>query len=218
MKKLFLFLISFSAMSADFDECSLQYKQLGDGSGKDKITEMCKDLVVNQDNKKIKVVFKDEEHDLEYNGLNNVLVSIDRNLGFKELTAGSASVLQNVIAMDYDHEHKELYVLDGNSNQVLVYMSPYPGNVSPIRIVEVDQIIGAIDLSVIGDSLYVLNSQTNKVIVMNRVANAKAPQGKRYLNVVQAVDVSTEADRLEVEEGNLVLYGGEDKLMTLTLE
>lgn len=216
MKSLIMILFSYSLYAANLDDCRVAYSRLGDGSGLDKISDGCKDLV-EANSVNIGDEYKEDDVDLVFAGLGNALIYIDKVKGTRYMTSGSSTMLEDVSSIKYDHSHKEVYVLDAKTNQVMVYPSQIPGNIAPIRLVKKDEIIGASDIAVFADSLYILNSVTNKVIVMNRLASVKARKTLQYLNIIQEVPVSNNADRIEIENGNLILYAGDDKVMTLTL-
>lgn len=218
MKLLLAILFSLNIFAADLESCSPSFAKLGDGSGNDQISNECKQLIMNNDDTKIKVVHKDALNDLEYNALGSALVSIDRVKGFQAITSGNMTKLQDVKAMEYVHEYKELYVLDGKTHKVYVFLSELPGNVAPTRIIEKDELIGASDIAILADSIYILNGQTNKVIVMNRQASSKAPESRQFLNIIQVVDVAPGCDRLELKDTSLEVYKADEKIMTLELE
>lgn len=219
MKALILIIFSFNLYAETLEDCKYAYAKLGDGSGLDEISSNCKNLLLNKSNSNAKVSYADEEIEKEFSGYMNAILTYDKKKEERYVSAGSNTQLEEVIALFYDHAHKELYAIDAKSSKVLVFLSEIPGNVAPIRVLEKDELIGASDLVVINDSLYVLNTVTNKLLVYSRLASVKAREDKQFLDLVQSVDINLDATSISVEEGNLILQDKDgNKLSTLSLE
>lgn len=219
MKAIILLLLSFNLYAQNLADCKFAFSKLGDGSGFDQVSAQCKELISSNSASNAKDSYSDETIDREYTGFQNALLTYDKKADARYLTAGSNTLLEDVGAVFYDHAHKELYVIDTKSSRLLVFLSEVPGNVAPIRILEKDELVGANDVAVIGDSLYILNNTTNKLLVYSRLASVKAREDKQFLDLVQSVDISLEAKSLEVEGSDLILKDQDQKkLSTLSLE
>ena len=94
------------------------------------------------------------------------------------IIAGSNSNLSNVRAITIDSKNKEVFVIDGASEKILVFRIGDSGNMSPARIIDNPDIAGATGLSVDtqNDLLYVANPAKNEIQVLNRLANRAAPR------------------------------------------
>ena len=219
MRYLLLMLFSFGLHAQTLDDCQFAFTKLGDGSGMDQVSTACKDYVANNANANAKASIKTEDRDREYFAYKNAILSHYKTTDKRYLTSGSNTLLENAIALHYDHINKEIYIIDQKSSRVLVFLSEIPGNVAPVRVLEKEELVGASDLTVMADTLYVLNSITNKVLVYNRLASVKARDDKQYLEIVQSVDVPLSAVSIEALDGSLVLKDQDgNQLSTLKLE
>ena len=205
MKMLVLFFIFFthSLFASNLDECINQLYALGDGSGKDYIPDHC-----YEDFKKVttsKNTFLSKNDTFEVVAYKNAFFLKNLKTGQVQVTAGKYSKLENIQAIDLDITKNEIAVLQNNSD-IGIYSSYILGNVSPMRVIRSQNLVGSSDVKLFADKVYVLNKVENKILVFDRNANFYGREEEKRLEILQVInDIHPNANTIEFHNNQLIV-------------
>jgi hypothetical protein len=208
-----LLTLSINAQALTVDECSSVQAEFGKRAvGEKDVNIGCYDLFKSKASPKAIVVNHDQK--IEVIGFQNSFYIKNLETDKFLITAGDSSKLMNVIAVDYNSENEEVYVLEEALNEVKIYPSNLMGNIAPYRTIKTDELLGASDLVSYKDKIFVLNEMTNSILVYDRAANIYALEGNRkleLLNKYESIPVNVKmlnltGDMLELKdsEGNMI--------------
>jgi hypothetical protein len=209
IKTLIILLLSINlSFAVTVEECSNQLSSLGDGSGKNFVNLDCYETLKTSSSSK--TIFTNDT--LEIIAHKNSFYVKDL-ISKKELvTAGRYTNLKNVIAMDYDSINKEVAVLEKDTGDILFFSSVITGNVAPYRTIRTEQLVGAIDIKVHHDEVFVLNSKDNSVIVYKRTANFYGRKDHKNLEILRNYNnVPSEAQSIDLVNDELILLDSQQK-------
>lgn len=168
--------------------CEQEAAKFGDGTGKDKISQMCFSHF-----KKMSLVHASEEClDGKYQVIGHRnLVFIDHknnSYSLKEVIAGSSTELKEVVAIALDEKNKEIAVLEKNGD-ILFFSSVIMGNVAPLRILRLKELEGATDIAIDSkrNRIIVLNKKSESLLFYSRLGNIHGFQGKKNLSLQKSI-------------------------------
>jgi hypothetical protein len=181
-----IFLFSLSSFAqVSVEECTNQLHVLGRGLSKKQIDSNCFMKIKKTVNSK--AIVKTSNNSIEiYGAINSIFIENTKNNTFKVI-AGSKSTLNSITAVEYDEMDKSIYILEKNSGIIKVFSDSIEGNIAPLRVIEINQLVGAVDLAVNGEHLFILNSKENSVIVINKSANSKVRERFRNIGIVDTL-------------------------------
>jgi hypothetical protein len=109
----------------------------------------------------------------------------------KNFIAGSSTQLKNIKALAIDGKNQELAVLLG-TGEVHVFTLRVLGNISAIRKISHNSLIGATDLVVKPDTDEILieNPVNKKIFVFSRFANINGREGQKRLEVLRTLSLN----------------------------
>lgn len=214
---LFSIIFSFNSYAVSVDECVNTQEELGrHGVSEKDISVDCYGLFKSLANKQ--GISQDIENNKEAIVYRNAVYLKDLNTGEFDIDAGSSTTLIDGVAVDYNNEHLEFYVIDADDSCVKSFSSSIMGNVAPYRILKTDELIGAIDLVSYKERLYVLNQMTNKVLVYNRMANIFQREEKKFLEILDVVEnVGAGAEKIELNNGQIEVKDKDDNTLKIIL-
>lgn len=200
MRPILILLLTFSSncFSITVDECVNIQEELGShGISEKDISIDCYDIFKSLANKQ--GIHKDEVSHSEVIVYKNAIYFKDLNTKKFDIDAGSSTTLNNAVAVDYNSENSEFYVIDNEDFSMKSFSSSIMGNVAPYRTLKSDDLIGAIDLVSFKEKIYILNSMTNKVLVYNRMANIYQRKNKQFIGLVDVIEnISSDADSINL--------------------
>ena len=194
------------AFSSTVEECSNQLSSLGDGSGKSFVHSSCYEILKSKTNEK--TIFTNEV--IEIIAHKNSFYVKDLISNRELVTAGRFTELKNIIAMDYNEAHKEIAVLEKDSGDILFFSSVITGNVSAFRTIRTEQLVGASDLKVFKNEVYVLNSKDNTLLVYSRLANYFGRKDYKKLELLRSYNhLPTKSNSISLENNVIILLDKE---------
>jgi len=216
IKLLLLSLFTISAFANTTDvitsqvECSNQLEKYGFGIGLKDISNDCYDSLKEGISQKL--IYTNEDEKIEIVGkLNAILI---KNLETKQfnITAGKTTKLKSIIALEYNKDHKEIYVLDSDGSEVKTFPSDMQGSISPRRVLRTEQLIGAIDIAVKDNYIYVLNAKDNTIYVYHREASYHRREQYQKLDLVTSYEnLPDQLNSIEIKDENLIIKYNDSK-------
>jgi hypothetical protein len=149
-------LLSFQLSANSEVNCKGAFKKLGDGSGNDHIPVQCINEIKNKSDKNLVQEYQDSEIHFAFKAVKNAFIWEDKNSGDIYITSGESTLLKDIKKIIYDSAKKELYVWDRAENAILVFNIQIPGNVAPLRVIKVAELINALDFELSADNVHIL--------------------------------------------------------------
>lgn len=186
------------AFAVSTQECIQLHDQLGNyGISEKDISPTCYSLFKSETT--ATAIHHDVAGNREVVVFKNTVYIKDLSSDKIHINSGDQTKARDLVAAFYDSEHQEIYALDKDDFSIKVYNANIMGNVSPYRIIKTESLGGAIDILVMGEKVYVLESSTNKILVFSREANSLQLEGKRKLELLEEYEmIPSEAYALEI--------------------
>ncbi len=181
------------AQGIGVDNCVDSGYQYGDGKGTALYLDQCYSMAQEQgDIKLIRVSALEKWRAVAFKNM-IFIENKEKALEKPEVQAGSSTGLTNVVAMDFDEYNKELFVINGEDGEILVFTLNIIGNVAPLRKLTSRYLVKAEDLAVdvVGNNIFVYNSHLSNIYVFKRDAQTFERQDKQEELEVTILDVES---------------------------
>lgn len=164
MKILLLLILLIPVQS--YADCQSWARRFGNGEGPDVFPKECFAAADRLAAKEARKLFRNGK--LKVIGLKNVVL-------VNELViAGSSTMLEDVIAVDFDEVNQEVAALERNGD-VLIFSARITGNVAPLRVIRSPELHGARDVQFLPKSgeisVDVATPDGDEVLRFHRLAN-----------------------------------------------
>jgi hypothetical protein len=187
------------------EECSNQLQTYGSGVTKEQIATDCYSVFKKSISQN--AIHTSDDLNIEVLGKRNAFYIKNTELNTEELLSGVQSTLVDIRAISYSKLNKEVYVLENNSAEVKIFSSLVTGNIAPLRVIRTEQLMGAVDLTVHKDNVYVLNGTDHSVLVYSRLANYYGREGFQRLNLLNTYEGLPESSHsISIKDNNLVVH------------
>lgn len=214
MKILIMMMMTINiAWAQSVDECSQQLFKVGKGKRESKVNPACYDKFKSAAHKN--GILVDEIQQKEFVAYKNSFFIKDLNTKKLQYTAGENSTLEDALAIDYNKDFKEIYILEQHKGEVKIFSSMITGDIGPYRVIRTKHIIGAVDVLGVGQNVYVLNPKDESIYVYHRMGNYYGRKGKKNLNLLKAYEkIPSNTASLELVDGQLELMDQDGKKIT----
>jgi hypothetical protein len=187
------------------DECSNQLQTYGSGVTKAEIASDCYDVF--KSNISENALDKNEDSKIEALGKLNAFYIKNIETKTEGLLSGNKSTLIDIIAITYSAQNNEVYVLENDTSEIKIFSSLLTGNIAPLRVIRTEQLMGATDLAVHKDNVYVLNSTDHSILVYSRFANYFGREGYQKLNLINTFEGLPESSHsLSIKNDELTVH------------
>jgi hypothetical protein len=195
MKRYFIYLALIQSLvsvslGSEFNDalCEKEATLFGNGSGKDHIPEECLSGLEKKTN--AYTFRKSLDGEFTVQGHKNIISINDpkTKVNGQNVISGKSTNLEEITALAIDEVNKEIAVIDG-ARDVFFFSSSIIGNVAPLRTVKSQDLEGAVDLVINPKKgqLIVLNPATRQIIIISRLANIFALEGRRKLDILKRI-------------------------------
>jgi hypothetical protein len=154
-----------------------------------------------------KSIYISESSKLEIVGYENAIFISNEEKGLKQITSGLRSKLSNVLAIAVGPTEKEIFSLENETGLINVFPAIYGGNLSPVRQVKLESLVGANDIAVTKKNLYVLVVGKKKIYIYDKNINTstKVETFKKDA-LVKSIDLNiSDVDSIQVKDGKVLL-------------